>query len=1486
MNPFNVFFRLFPVVELARVERELPELARPGRDPRLVCRWLTREDEPAVRRLHAASGVAPSYLEAALRRGDRCCGCFKDGVLAGFLWAQTDASQPVVLFDRAVRGVLSPDAVYIHHFFILPEERSSGLVRDNVWASLYDWFLDALRREGHTRGWALMQPDGLSLKIHLRKGWRVSRRHVLLGIPGGRGWLLTGDRALRAVSMVFRVLSALKGRLRRFSPARFLDAAFPRAWLYAGTSPQGGEARVLLLGDPGPFAYFTLRHFGGAPPEPRPLGRAFIGRWRALLRKTEADALYADMSPARAVRRSRRLGWCLPEFLNASVVRTPSGALSSQGHNPLRVARRDIEKRGWTAELTRDWDAFHRFYHFYYAPSVQRKFEHHRYVLSHAKMARLFESGYLLQVRRGDAVDAGLLVLERPGVLVMAFIGVHKGSPALAEGGAMAAAYAFCLDEAEKRGLQVVDFGGCHPFFDDGVFVHKRNWGVRLSHRPSESGCYWFVPDVSRPGARRHLLDNPRVVMTDGGLEALAFYDPDRTLRKDACVDGRRRFHGAGLGRLRLLPLPDAGTPLSLVPKSRALWASFCSFVLSRWNRLGEENRRSYGESQSFLQQDLRAFQKTKLARVLDHARRTVPAYEELLRGADLSDPFKALRKLPLMDRREVSLHPLRYKSREAGPDAVRVMTSGTTSHPITLWVDQDSIRRRETVRWRGRGWWGLRRGDAHGKFWGRLSRLDWRGRLREEYLENADLFDGYRLTEAEALRFIRALERSGWRYLYCYASVLYEAALTLSARGWRLRPGWLEAVFITGDGITDRQRSLIESVFAAPVVAEYGCSEFLEVAVECPSGNFHMDADRVWVEFLKEDGAPAQAGEPARIVVTDLDNTAFPFLRYPVGDVGAWAPGVCSCGRALPLLGALWGRQNDFLQLPSGGRCHSVALSEVLEEAYRDAGLPCLPWRVTQQVPERVQVTLTDPSPSASLEAGIRGKFAALDPSLAVAFDYAPSIPWTENGKKNRFVPMDGARPPLQGRGLEEVPLPRRPGDGLLRAFDAARSSAMGAAFRAFKYLRDGDRGRESRAFFRKSPLLPSDEIRRVQEAGLILLLDYARRTVPHFQEVLSGWKEGEFSWEAFRRLPLMNREDMALRVERYHSRERPRVLSGMTTSGTTSHPVKFIIDAEAIMRREAVVWRGRGWWGLNRGDSHLKIWGRRPSTARRIQIRGRWFENAFVFNSFRITPDFAVQFRRAMETHAFKYYYGYATATYEVAQEWSRRGWSLPPGRLACAILTADFITESQRQLIEEVFGCPAIWEYGCSEVLEIAMECPSRRRHISADRVIVEFLNDQDLPAGPREPGRIVVTDLDNVAMPFIRYPVGDIGSWSDEPCPCGRTLPLLHDLWGRDHAYVQLPGGGRSHSTVFSVIVDDAFKAGGYPCSLPWMVVQKSLEQVEVVLVKEGRSPVVEDYIRKQVSALHPAVRTGFQYVDEIGRTPSGKRARFFSELPGA
>ena len=130
-----------------------------------------------------------------------------------------------------------------------------------------------------------------------------------------------------------------------------------------------------------------------------------------------------------------------------------------------------------------------------------------------------------------------------------------------------------------------------------------------------------------------------------------------------------------------------------------------------------------------------------------------------------------------------------------------------------------------------------------------------------------------------------------------------------------------LRAVRSLGETLTPALRARVRAQLGVPVTDSYSSQELGVIALECVEGGlYHVMAENVIVEILRDDDAPCAAGEIGRVVVTDLHNFATPLVRYDTGD-RAEVGTPCPCGRGLPTLARVLGRARGMLRLPNGER-------------------------------------------------------------------------------------------------------------------------------------------------------------------------------------------------------------------------------------------------------------------------------------------------------------------------------------------------------------------------------------------------------------------------------------------------------------------------------------------------------------------------------------------------------------------------------------
>jgi len=194
--------------------------------------------------------------------------------------------------------------------------------------------------------------------------------------------------------------------------------------------------------------------------------------------------------------------------------------------------------------------------------------------------------------------------------------------------------------------------------------------------------------------------------------------------------------------------------------------------------------------------------------------------------------------------------------------------------------------------------------------------------------------------------------------------------------------------------------------------------------------------------------------------------------------------------------------------------------------------------------------------------------------------------------------------------------------------------------------------------------------------------------------------------------------------------------------------------------------------------------------------------------------------------------------------------------------------------RRLCREMWNVPVSDVYSTQEIGYIAIQCPEveDHYHVQAENVLLEVLDDQGRPCGPGEIGRVVITTLQNFAMPLIRYDIGDYAEVGP-PCRCGRGLPVLRRILGRKRNMFILPSGQRRWPCMDTSVEG----LQELTCVRQFQVVQRSLTELDVNL--RVTRPLTEDeesIVRQTlVSGLGYPFQITIRYVDSIARCPSGK-----------
>jgi len=212
-------------------------------------------------------------------------------------------------------------------------------------------------------------------------------------------------------------------------------------------------------------------------------------------------------------------------------------------------------------------------------------------------------------------------------------------------------------------------------------------------------------------------------------------------------------------------------------------------------------------------------------------------------------------------------------------------------------------------------------------------------------------------------------LSRANYDSIKGYPSFLYLMAQRVQSG--QLRVPALRHVFTASETLAASSREFINSTFNVDLKDIYGCWEGGCIGWECAKHEgYHVNIDFVALQVLEEANVSREYGT-GNLVLTNLSSYAVPFIRYQSDDVVELTHDLCSCGRPLPLIKALLGRQDDFITLPDGRKLSSPGLLSVMY----DCSSNLLQFQITQERRDElfVRVVLVNPADNKSTEDDIR---------------------------------------------------------------------------------------------------------------------------------------------------------------------------------------------------------------------------------------------------------------------------------------------------------------------------------------------------------------------------------------------------------------------------------------------------------------------------------------------------------------------------------
>jgi phenylacetate-CoA ligase len=326
--------------------------------------------------------------------------------------------------------------------------------------------------------------------------------------------------------------------------------------------------------------------------------------------------------------------------------------------------------------------------------------------------------------------------------------------------------------------------------------------------------------------------------------------------------------------------------------------------------------------------------------------------------------------------------------------------------------------------------------------------------------------------------------------------------------------------------------------------------------------------------------------------------------------------------------------------------------------------------------------------------------------------------------------------------------------------------------------------------------------------------LLHHAYNTVPYYQGLFLSiglTPESIKTLDDIELIPILTKDTVrSVGKGLYSSTINKRKVRFGVTGGTTGPPLSYIKDANTRSFVWGAFYRWYKWMGLDFGDPVLVFWGSpevlKPKRLSKVKdVFLREFENTLYINSFDLNDQTLPLYVEKVIRFKPKLIRGYLSAILQFAYYLDQnRIYGVKPIAIST---TTETLLPPYREYLEKIFNAPVYDQYGCGECGSIAFECSEHRGlHINMEHVLVEILNDKNQSIFDK-PGRVILTDLDNYAMPLIRYENGDVAIKSLEECTCGVNHHFLKCISGRIKDTIILKDGKRVHGVFFTDILHE-------------------------------------------------------------------------------
>lgn len=422
---------------------------------------------------------------------------------------------------------------------------------------------------------------------------------------------------------------------------------------------------------------------------------------------------------------------------------------------------------------------------------------------------------------------------------------------------------------------------------------------------------------------------------------------------------------------------------------------------------------------------------------------------------------------------------------------------------------------------------------------------------------------------------------------------------------------------------------------------------------------------------------------------------------------------------------------------------------------------------------------------------------------------------------------------------------------------------------------------------FLRNSRKWDRQKMQDWQLKKIAELWDYASIHVPYYKRIADALNIHKISsWDDFYKLPVLTKDIVRNNFDDLCADNLPssRFVKN-STSGSTGSNFYFYSDYNQHHIYDALLIRKFAMMGLRFSScKKMIIWGSsfdvKKINKRKFSKLKLWLTNTYVFSEYDLSENNMEHLCEWIIKNNPDSIQSYPSILERIAVYANANGIYL---NVPVIHTGGEKTYDYQRKLIEDTFKCHLYDFYGGRDMPFIGMSCKeSDKIHVFQENLIFEVLDDDGNLVNNGE-GNIILTNLHNQVMPFIRYSIGDRAKVSENPglCKCGATLQQIDEIVGRKFEILSFRGGYSVGGTFWTLLLRSVKGI------LDFQVIQESEDSVTIKFIQEKGYLLTDEGKENIINQIHkycgPEVTVKFLQIEELPRTSSGKRQFVISNL---